>query len=168
MLSFKDRSYRLSGRDIRMILQNCRLCYKSTSNGKFILPPSDIESLLLPRSKKNAIFLNTHDHWLVLLIFNNKYCLICDSLNEVQNWPEVMKSISIFSKNNGLKLHSFNLKIQSNETQICGFICCYLIFKFTTLSFLAFFRLRKAFSRNCISTNERAIIRSVRRHFKLK
>ena len=167
MLSFQDDSYRLSGHDIRAILQNCRLCFKSTSNGKYILSPTDIQSLLLPRSKKHAIILNSHDHWLCLLIVRSN-CIICDSINEVQNWPEVMKCILTFSKNNGLKLHLFNLKTQSDKTQICGSLCCYFIFKFTTLSFLGFFKLRTALSRNCISTNERAMIRSVRRHFKLK
>ena len=167
MISFQDPSNRLSGRDIKTILQNCRLCFKTISNGKYIMTPTDVQSLLLPNSKKHAIILNTHDHWLCLLIFRNRYCLVVDSINEVQNWPEVMKNIIIFSKNNKLKLYSFNLKTQSSKTQICGMQCNYFIFKFTTLSFLGFFKLRTSLLKNCISTNERAIVRSARRHFKL-
>ena len=167
MISFRDSSHRLSGEDIRKILKNCKLCYKMISNGKNIYSPSDILSILLPRTKKIAIILNTHDHWLCLLIFNNRACLIVDSLNEVQNWPDVMKNIAIFCKINGLKRFLYNSRFQTNYSQICGSLTCFVIFKFSVLSFLGFLKMRKTFSSNCISSNERAIMRSVRIHFNL-
>lgn len=167
MISFKDHSHRLSGEDIKAILQRCKLCYKMIFNGKFIYSPTDILSLLLPRCKKAAIVLNTHDHWLCLLIFNNRICLIADSICEVQNWPDVMKNIAFFCKKNGLKRYLYSARIQGNETQICGKIVCFLIFKFSVLSFLGFLKLRQTFGQNSISSNERAIMRTVRIHFNL-
>lgn len=167
MISFKDPSHRLSGEDIKKILQKCKLCYKMISNGKYICSPSDIIFLLLPRSKKIAIILNTHDHWLCLLIFNNRICLIVDSICEVQNWPDVMQKIAFFCKRNGLKRYLYNSRFQTSQSQVCGSLVCFMIFKFSVLSFLGFLKLRKAFCSNCISSTERAIMRSVQNHFHL-
>lgn len=166
MISFKDSSHRLSGEDIKNILKNCRLCFNIISKGKHIYSPFEILSLILPSSKKTAIILNTHDHWLSLLIFK-KFCLVVDSLDEVQNWPDVMTCISTFCKNNHLKLLLFHSKFQTNSSQICGSLQCYCIFKFSLLSLLGFLKLRTSINRNCPSTNERAMMKSVRRHFKL-
>lgn len=168
MISFKDTSHRLSGEDIKNILQKCHLCFKLIAKGKHIYSPHEILSLILPSSKKTAIILNTHDHWLSLLIFKKKYCLVVDSLDEVQNWPDVMTCISTFCKNNHLKLLLFHSKFQSDSTQICGSLTAYCIFKFSLLSLLGFLKLRSTFNQNCISTNERAMMKSVRLHFKLK
>ena len=167
MISFKSTIHRLSGEDIKKILQRCRLCFKMISKGKHIYSPYQILSLVLPASKKTAIILNTHDHWLTLLIFNNKFCLVVDSLNEVQNWPDTMTCISTFCKNNYLKMFLFNQKFQSDSTQICGSLTSFIIFKFSVLSFLGFLKLRKTFSQNGISSSERAMMKTVRIHFKL-
>lgn len=168
MIPFKHRSHRLSGEDIKNILEKCRICFNITSRGKHIYSIFEILSLVLPRSKKTAIIINTHDHWLSLLIFNNKFCLIVDSLNEVQNWPDVMTCISTFCKNNHLKMFLFKCKFQLDSTQICGSLVCYTIYKFSMLSFLGFLKLRETFSQNSISTNERAMMRKVHQHFKIK
>ena len=167
MYSFSDTRQRLSGKRINQILRKCPQCYQLTNNGRNIYSCGDISLLRLEKVKKAVYFLNTHEHWLILGVFPAGQCLVIDPLNIVRSWPDVVRAITLFCKHNNLELFFFDCKFQRNNTQICGYLCLWATLKISQLSFLNSFRLRNIISSNRISTNERAMMYAVYKHFRL-
>ena len=104
---------------------------------------------------------------MIIIIFNN-YAILCDPLNTVQfSHPDVVQTVITFCKNNSLYLQLYGTTIQSQKTNVCGYLVLWLLLKATKLSFLGFLRLKKTILLNNISTNERSMVYTVRQHFKL-
>lgn len=167
MYSFSDKRQRLTGKAIHFILKRCAQCYRLTNSGANIYSCTDLLSLRFNKVKKTVIFLNTHEHWLLLAIFHDHQCLVIDSLNLVRSWPDVMYAISFFCKNNNLQLFFLDTKFQRDNTQICGYLCLWATLKVSQLSFLNCFRLKEVISSNRTSTNERAMMYAVYKHYNL-
>lgn len=169
MFSFSDNRQRLSGTNIRDILKRCRQCYQLTDSGKNIFPVQHIMGIKFDKLKKSVFFLNANEHWLLACIFpRERQCLIIDPLDIVKSWPNVISIISSFCQAHSLQIFFFDFKFQRNTTQICGYLCLWVTFKVSQLSFLGILKLRNVLSPHPISTNERAMMYSVYRHFRLK
>ena len=165
MLSFKSPAYRLSGKDLFNILKNCKLCFKITNNGKNIIDFNNLKSIILPKTKKNAIILYAYQHWMLLLTFKSQ-CVLIDPLNEVHvSHPDVIHAIITFCIDNSLMLHSFDTKFQKLTTNVCGFLVLWALLKSTKLSFSNFMKLKRIILCNTVSTNERGMVNTVKRHF---
>lgn len=169
MFSFSDNRQRLSGKDIRDILKRCRQCYQLTNNGRNIFPVQHILDIKLDKLKKSVFFLNANEHWWLACIFpRERQCLIIDPLDIVKSWPNAISTITSFCQVHSLQLFFFDFKFQRDNTQICGYLCLWATFKISQLSFLGVLKLRDVLSLHPISTNERAMMYSVYRHFRLK
>ena len=167
MLPFQDPAYRLSGKDIYNILKNCPLCFKITNKGQQIVDFKALPFIKIQKQKKNAIIIHAYQHWIIILIFNN-YCILSDPLNTVQfDHPDVIQAVITFCRNNSLYLKLFGTTIQSQKTNVCGFLILWLLLKATKLSLSGFLKLKKTILLNNISSNERSMVHTVKHHFKL-
>ena len=165
MFPFSDTRQRLNGKSIHFILKRCAQCYRLTNRGGNIYSSQHISVLRLTKVIKSVYFINTHQHWILIAVFPARQCLVIDPLNIVRSWPDVMDAITLFSNNNNLQLYFFDQKFQRNNSQICGYLCLWATLKISQLSFRNTFRLKHVISSNTISSNERAMMHIVCKHF---
>ena len=166
MLPFQDPAYRLSGKDLFTILKSCPLCFKITNKGQQIVDFRVLPFIKVQKTKKNAIIVHAYQHWILVLIFKD-YCILCDPLNTVQfDHPDVVQAVITFCRNNSLYLKLFGATIQSRKTNVCGYLNLWLLLKATKLSLSGFLKLKKTILSNNISSNERSMFHTVKRHFK--
>ena len=117
--------------DLINILQKCPRCFKSTYNGEFIIPLTDL--LYLPKKKLRDnkitnIIINFQSHWCLIAIFwRQRSLILCDSLNTISNNTKVMKYISEFSQKHNLKTFNFSANFQTLTSSKCGQLCLALI-----------------------------------------
>ena len=159
--------------DLQTFLQSCPKCKNITNNGTYIVSHEQLPYINLDTTlKKHGIIINSESdstlgHWITLLIFDNKYLVICDGLCTVNHRKDIMRNIRLFCTLNHLILKNLKLLCQTKHSLKCGYIALFFIGKGSILtyhSFLAMTTLLKPYS---IRTREKFILSFVMHHFKV-
>ena len=156
--------------DLINILQKCPRCFKSTYNGEFIIPLTDL--LYLPKKKLRDnkitnIIINFQSHWCLIAIFwRQRSLILCDSLNTISNNTKVMKYISEFSQKHNLKTFNFSANFQTLTSSKCGQLCLALITILNkNISLVKFCKFRETLLKNSVGKNETYLLTLLKNHF---
>ena len=170
-----ETSFITSQSDIKRFLKTCHLCDKITNGSKNVIDHSELPNIILNNGKaqKHAFIIHVQNnipssvgHWASVLVFNNKYALICDGLNQIKhNQNGAMININHFCSLNRLKPVILKFRCQPKRSLKCGYIALFFVAKATTLSFNSFNKMCKMLNQYSILTKERYALNFVKRHY---
>ena len=172
-----ESSYITSTNELRQIIEKCSKCQHNSSNGTFIMPFHHLTSIFLknyPRQKNFGFILNSEKdnqkvgHWFCIIIYQKKFAILCDGLNEIKLNTEIMLVIRQFCLNNKLQFIDLSCRYQQIQSKKCGFLALGILFLSHKYSFKAFMNLKKILKTNSIETNENYLFKIMKKHFGLK
>ena len=176
MSATSENNFVTSKDDLLRILSKCSKCHHSIQNGELIISYDQLESINLTDFKNKKIIniiINSSKnnteigHWANLVIFNKKVLFFLDGLNQIKTNDDIMNSIHDFATNNKLQLHHFNVRYQVKSSKKCGLLACFVVQKSAHSSISPFFNFRRLLIHNSIATNEKLMLDSVKKHFKI-
>ena len=171
----REKRYLTTGNDIQNALSNCKLCYKITNQGDYVIFHTKLPSIIIPKNKRKMGFIvNSEEnpsvigHWFSLIIFGH-FLVLCDSLCIIEKQkPNVMKNIMIFCDQNHLKFLSLSIQIQQRKSLKCGFLSLNWIARASTLKLSSFISLKKVLMKHSVRRNEKLALEFAKKHFKIK
>ena len=160
--------------DIRRMLSSCVKCTRITDNTRLVIAHTELPNLRLdkPGYRKYSLIINSVvdeskiGHWFSILVFQNRYAVICDGLNRVVRDKHVMQNLQYFCVNNRLILKDLGFLCQGLSSQKCGYIALFFTAKASVLSYFSFTKLIRMLNHGSITTKEEYIMKFVKHHFK--
>ena len=165
-----------NGLDLQAILTHCLTCAKAVDYGRRIichswLPLFNIKTYSF--QSPIAFICNSScdfkviGHWVTILVMKSKSVILCDGLNYVINDSAFMQNVRKFCILNDLKFVNLGIRSQSLNSFHCGFIAIFWVSKFAELSPSKFQCMIRLLRRNSIQSNEKFMLKYVKRHFKV-
>ena len=165
-----------NGLDLQAILAHCIRCAKAVNYGQRIichswLPSFNIKNYSLQQPIAFICNSSCHPqiigHWVGLLVTKSRSLILCDGLNHVINDSAFMSSVRKFCIINDLKFVDIGIRSQSLNSFHCGIIAVFWVSKFFELSPSKFQCMLRLLRRHSIQSNEKFMIKYVKRHFKM-
>ena len=172
-----ETTYITSTNELHEIIQRCPKCKHATLNGTFIIPFHHLTAILLKKyhNQKNfCLILNSEigshkvGHWFSIIIYQKKYAILCDGLNEIKFNTQIMQYIKHFCSINNLKLIDLSCKYQQIQSKKCGYLALGMVLFSHKFTFKNFLKFKKIFKKNSTETNENYIFKLTKKHFNLK
>ena len=160
--------------DLKEIIMKCPQCKKLTRDGNLIVPHNLLPSINLkkdyPRQQKFHIISNFVlrglGHWINLLIVQKKLYYL-NGLTHLKIDSDLKKNILKFCKNNGLKFIDISFPYQKKQSDRCGYLSCFWVYKsHTTVNINNLLHFRKMMMQNSVASNENYMIEKMTKHFK--
>ena len=160
--------------DVRSILRLCRKCNRLTNNATYILAHSQLPNIALSTRKHqtHGLIINSESggrlgHWFTLLIYNNRFLIVCDGLCKAMKESDIVSNILIFCRKNNLILKDLDFRCQPRNSLKCGYIALFFIAKASQLQYRSFLRMINMLTQYSIGSREGYVLKYVARHFKL-
>ena len=172
--SSSESNFITSEEDIRRMLKSCAKCTVITNNAALILAHTELPYLHLNKLgyKKYSLIINSVigdskiGHWFTLLVFQNRYAVICDGLNRIIRDKDIMQNLQYFCKENKLSLKDLSFLCQRLSSQKCGYIALFFTAKASILNYFSFIKLIKMLNHGSINSKEKYIMKFVQHHFR--
>lgn len=160
--------------DIHRMLKSCIKCTVVTDNTKLVIAHTELPNIRLdkPGYKKYCLIIHSVineseiGHWFSVLVFQNRYAVICDGLNRIVHDKVVMQNLHYFCVNNKLALKDLGFLCQRLSSQKCGYIALFFTAKASILNYFSFIKLIQMLNHGSINSKEEYIMKFVKRHFK--
>ena len=159
--------------DLQTFLQSCPKCSDFTNNGTYIVSHKQLPSVHIDtKFRKHGIIINSESdntlgHWITLLVFNNKYLVICDGLCTVNRRKDIMNNIRLFCTLNHLTPKNLKLPCQTKQSLKCGYIALFFIGKGSVLTYHSFLAMTNLLKQYSLHNREKFMLAFVMHHFKI-
>lgn len=172
---FAHARYLTTNEDLKRILQQCETCYKVTQKAELIILSHQLPQVRIGATKLTKLAFFIHEqtpnqnvgHWILLCIqlSRDRRCLVIDPL--VNSNRNTMNHIKSFCSANNLAPIFFSVPFQRKNSQNCGYLCLYMLFKFAHAGIYAIYKMRGTITSNPLHHVEVTMIKKVTKHFRI-